>query len=172
MTLNPTVHRIIKAVKIMGYNVTDILDKAVTIALKRRTIYKTIGQENRDILSIKIMSNVLIKELDKTIGYYQTLLSEISDVEFEEIDFSIYDKMSSLINDFNKRIDVEIKINNVRDYLKSSLEMEKSIYSLMIDLQGRFVKNSSDIHSKTYKIFSDIIDNKVKHIEMLEKITE
>ena len=172
ITSNPTVHRIIKVVKVMGYNVTDILNKAVTIAIKRRTIYETIGQENRDILSIKIMSNVLIKELDKTIGYYETLLSKISDVEFEEIDFSIYDKMSSLINDFNKRIDVEIKINNVREYLRFSLEMEKSIYSLMMDIQGRFVKNTSDIHTKTYKILSDIIDNKVKLIEMLEKITE
>ncbi|KJR48824.1 hypothetical protein UF75_0711 [Desulfosporosinus sp. I2] len=156
----------------MGYNVTDIINKAVAIAIKRRTINETIGQENPDNLSIKIISNVLIKELDKTIEYYETLLSKISDVEFEEIDFSIYDKMSSLINDFNKRIDIEIKINNVREYLRFSLELEKSIYSLMMDIQGRFVKNTSDIHSKTYKILSNIIDNKVKHIEMLEKITE
>lgn len=57
----------------------------------------------------------------------------------------------------------------VREYLGFSLIMEKSVYSLHMDIQGRFVKNTSDIHTKTYKILSDIIDNKAKHIAMLEK---
>ena len=92
-------------------------------------------------------------------------------MEFEEIDFSIYDKMSSLINNYNKRIDVA-EVTNVREYLKFSLDLEKSIYSLQMDIQGRFVKNESDIHTKTYQILADIIDNKAQHIAMLEKILE
>ena len=155
----------------MGYNVADIINKAIKIALRRRTIYEKIGQEKYDILSIKIISTVLIKEVDRTIEYYEALLKEINDVEFEEIDFSIYDKMSFLINDFNKRIDIA-EINNVREYLTFSLSLEKSLYSLLIDIQGRFVTNTSDIHTETYRILSDIIDNKTKHIAMIEKALE
>ena len=155
----------------MGYNVADIIDKAIKIAIRKKSIYENIGQEKCDIPSIKIISRVLIKQIDKTIEYYEALLKEIDNTEFEEIDFSIYDKMSSLINDYNKRINV-VEINNVREYLKFSLGLEKSVYSLQMDIQGRFVKNASDIHTKTYKILADIIDNKAKHIAILEKILE
>ena len=155
----------------MGYNVADIINKAIKIAIRRKTIYENIGQEKCDIVSIKIISKVLIKEVDRTIEYYEALLKEINDMEFEEIDFSIYDKMSFLINDFNKKINIA-EINNVREYLNFSLGLEKSLYSLLMDIQGRFVKNTSDIHTKTYRILSDIIDNKAKHIAMIEKALE
>ena len=138
----------------MGYNVADIINKAIKIAIKKRTIYENIGQEKCDIPSIKIISTVLIKQINKTIEYYESLVKEIDNMEFEEIDFSIYDKMSSLINNYNKRIDVA-EITNVREYLKFSLDLEKSIYSLQMDIQGRFVKNESDIHTKTYQIDGD-----------------
>ena len=52
----------------MGYNVADIINKAIKIALRRRTIYEKIGQEKYDILSIKIISTVLIKEVDRTVN--------------------------------------------------------------------------------------------------------
>lgn len=153
----------------MGYNVADIIEKAVKITMRRRTIYEKIGQEKCDILSIKVISKVLVKQIDKTIEYYQTLLDEINDTEFEEIDFSIYDKMSSLISDFNNRISVA-EVTNVREFLNFSLDMEKAVYSLLIDIQGRFVKNASDIHTNTYRILTDIISNKAQHIEMLVQV--
>lgn len=152
----------------MGYNVSDIIDKTVNITIRRRSIYKNIEEENFDNVSIKIISKVLIKQMDKTIEYYETLLKGINKEEFEEIDFSIYDQMSSLISDFNKRIDI-VEITSVKEYLEFSLCFEKAVYSLLINIKGRFVKNTSDIHTKTYKILTGIIDNKTKHIEMLEK---
>jgi len=113
----------------MGYNIADIFDKTVTISIRRRTLYENIVQEKYDTLSIKIISKVLVKEVDRTIEYYEELLKEINnDAEFEEIDFSIYDKMSFLINDFNKRIDTA-EINNVKEYLTFSLVL-KSLYIL------------------------------------------
>lgn len=155
----------------MAYNVADIINKAVKITIRKKAIYEKIGQDKSDILSIKIISKVLVKELDKTIQYYERVLNEINDVEFEEIDFSIYDKMSFLINDFNQRLNI-VEINNVREYLKYSLDLEKSVHSLLMNIQGRFVLNTSDVHTKTYKILTDIIDNKASHIEMLEKTIE
>ncbi|SPF55557.1 conserved hypothetical protein [Candidatus Desulfosporosinus infrequens] len=153
----------------MGYNVADIINKAVKIAIRRRTIYENIGQEKCDNLPVKIISKVLLKEVDRTIEYYEEFLKEINnDVEFEEIDFSIYDKMSFLINDFNRRIDTA-EINNVKEYLLFSLGFEKSVYSLLINIQGRFVINANDIQTKTYKILAAIIDNKARLIAMLDK---
>lgn len=152
----------------MGYNVADIINKAVNIAIRRKSIYETIEQEKGGNLSIKVISKVLVKEANKTIDYYKSLLDEIQDTEFEEIDFSIYDKMSSLIIDFNKQINIA-EVKNVREFMIFSLEMEKAVYSLLMDIQGRFVKNTSDVHTNTYRILSNIISNKAKHIEMLER---
>ena len=152
----------------MGYNVIDIINKGIDIASRRKTIFENIELEKCDIPSIKIISKVLIKEVDRTIEYYNILKKEIGNEEFEEIDFAIYDKMAFLINEFNKRIFVP-EITNVREFLEFSLDLEKDAYSLLIDIQGRFVKKTSDIHTKTYKILSDIINNIDSHITTLEK---
>jgi hypothetical protein len=151
----------------MGYNVVDLIDKAINIAGRRKNIFENIGEQKSDIPSIKIMSKVLAKEVDKTIQYYETLKKEIGDSELEEIDFGIYDKLSFLINEFNKKIYV-FEVNSVREYLKFSIDLQKDTYSLLIDIQGRFVKNTSDMHTKTYMILSDIISNIEGHIATLE----
>lgn len=153
----------------MGYNVIDILDKAINIAIRRKHQYEDIEKEKCNDQRIKIMSTVLIKEADKTIQYYEALKKEVSDRECEEIDFVIYDKISFLIDNFNKKI-YDKKIENVRDYLKFLLELEKDVHSLFIDIQGRYVKNEDDVNTKTYKTLSDIINNKANHITTLEKI--
>ena len=151
----------------MGYNVSDIIEKTIKIAVRRRAIYENIGQEKSDNLPIQILSKVLEKQMDKTILYYETLLKEVNEVEFEEIDFSTYDKMSSLISDFNNRLNT-IEICCSREFLEFSLGLEKAVYSLLMDIQGRLVKNTDDIHTKTYKLLSNIIQNKARQIEMIE----
>ncbi|SDG66896.1 hypothetical protein [Desulfosporosinus hippei] len=155
----------------MGYNVADIIEKAVNIAVRRRAVYEKIGQDKAEILSIKILTKVLSKEVNKTIEYYEALLNLVNDRDFEEIDFSIYDKISFLINDFNNRINTE-NVTNARELLNFSLEMEKAVYSLFLDIQGRFVKTGDDVRTNTYRILTDMIENKAKHIEMLEQLRE
>jgi hypothetical protein len=153
----------------MGYNVIDLIDKAIKGAIRRKELHENIGREKCDIQSIKIMSKVLVKEIDRTIQYYEILKKEIDIVEFEEIDFYVYDKISFLIDEFNKKIYMP-PIDNIREYLKFSLHIEKDLKSLLIDVQGRFVKNTSDLNTKTYEILSDMINNKASIIEVLEKI--
>jgi RNA processing factor Prp31 len=115
------------------------------------------------------MSKVLAREIDKTINYYEELKKEINQVEFDEIDFYIYDKMSFLIDQYNKRTCV-VEISNIKEYLKFSLELEKDGKSLLIDIQGRFVKNRSDLQTKTYEILSNMINNKAVNIAALQEI--
>lgn len=151
----------------MGYNIIDIINKASNIANRRKELYMKIEKEKSNIPSMKILSKILIEQVDKTIMFYDTLKKDIGDSGLEEIDFAIYDKISFLINEFNMKIFVK-DVQNTKELLEFSLELEKDIYSLLLDIQGRFVKDTSDIHTKTYKILSDIIENKNNHIEILK----
>lgn len=153
----------------MGYNVIDLINKAIDISIRKKSIYEHIGQRKCDIPSMEMVSTILIKQINNTIRYYETLKKETEHRVFEEIDLSIYDRISFLINEFNKKMH-EPQINNIRDFLEFSLISEKDTYSLFIDIQGRFVKNTSDIHTETYNILSDMINNKVEFITTLEKI--
>lgn len=153
----------------MGYSIIDLLDKSIKVAIHRKKIYEDIGKEKYDIPSIGIMSKVLAREMDKTINYYEALKNEIKQVEFDEIDFYIYDKMSFLIDEYNKKTCVT-EISNIKEYLKFSLDSEKDEKSLLMDVQGRFVKNEIDLKTKTYEILSNMINNKAVNIAVLQKI--
>lgn len=153
----------------MAYNIIDLLNKAISISIRKKEIYENIKQKKCDIPSMEIIPKILIKKIDNTIEYYEALKKEIGDESFEEIDIRIYDRISFLINEFSKKI-YEPEINNVRDFLEFSLALEKATYSLIIDIQGRFTENTSDVHTKTYKILSDMISNKADFVAALEKI--
>lgn len=151
----------------MGYNIIDILDKAKNISVRKKSIYESIGKENSDIHSIKIVTKVLQKQASKAIEYYEAL-KNLAGEEVEEIDFVIYDKISFLLNGFSEQLHSE-KVSNVHEYLEFSLGLERDSYSLLIDIQGRFVKESDDIHTKTYEILSKMIKNKQREIQVLEE---
>lgn len=153
----------------MAYNVIDLINKSIDMEERRKKLYENIGKQQKEHSSIKIMSKVLIKNIDKTINHYKDLNRELKNIELEEIDFWTYDKISFLINQYNKK-QYGISFDNVGDYISFSLNIEKDMYSLLIDIQGRFVKDTKDTYTKTYEILSNIISNRVKHIETLEKI--
>ena len=54
--------------------------------IKKKDIYINIGQRKCDIPSVEIVLTVLIKQIDNTIQYYETLKKEVGDQNFEEID--------------------------------------------------------------------------------------
>ncbi|MDT8719159.1 hypothetical protein IAI10_21135 [Clostridium sp. 19966] len=153
----------------MGYNAIDLINRAIDIAARKKNIYINIGKRKSDIQSIEIVSTVLIRQIDNTIKYYETLKNQLTNENLEDIDFGIYDKISFLINEFNSRL-YEPQINNTRDFLKFLLASEKETYSLLVDIQGRFVKSFSDIDTKTYKMLTNVINNKTSFISTLEKL--
>lgn len=153
----------------MGYNVMDLIDKAIAITIKKKTLYENIDKDNQNFPPINIMSKVFIARNDKTIIYYKELKNNIGHENLEDIDFKIYDKMSFLINEFNRRT-YSAKIHNIKDYLKFSLDLEKDMLSLLLDIKGRFVVGKDDINTTTYKLLSEIIDNKSNQIKMIEDI--
>lgn len=151
----------------MGYTIVDIINKALDITARRRGIYVNVGIEKGNIPAVKILSKVLTEQLDKTAAFYERLKNETEESDVEAIDIATYDKIAFLINEFNKKI-IIVDIKNARDFLEFSLSLEKDAYSLLVDIQGRFVKNTVDVNTKTYKILSEIINNKRNYIETLK----
>ena len=153
----------------MGYNVLDIIDKAINIENRRKTIIKSVVVKDKSIPAIVLISKILCRQIDEIIKYYEDLKAEIRNTGFEEIDIITYDKISFLINEFNTKIYIQ-DIENGKDYFRFSLNLAKDTYSLFIDIQGRLVKNIDDTRTKTYDILSKIINNIRKQIETIEKI--
>jgi hypothetical protein len=155
----------------MGYNVIDIINKAINISNRKKAIYEIIGQKKSDIPAMAIVLKILMRQIGDTIIYYESLKTELEKIDFEEIDIGIYDKISYLINEFNLKL-FSPDINNVRDFLEFSLTLEKNTYALFIDIQGRLIRNSNDVNTKAYEILSKMIKNKQEFILVLEKIVK
>ena len=151
----------------MGYNIIDIINKAIDISHMRKRLYLEINQQSYQSPSVKILSKVLADNVDKTLFYYEKLKKQVSDEDIEKIDFVIYDKISFLISQFNLRIHTA-NITSATELLSFSLNLESEILALFLDIQGRLVKNEADTNSATYVILSDMIKVKTSLIHDLE----
>ena len=148
----------------------DIIDKSINIAHKRKNIYTEISNQKHQPPAVKIISKVLADNVDKTFLYYEKLKKEVSDVEIEIIDFAIYDKISFLIGQFNLRIHTT-DATTPREFINFSLDFEKEILALFLDIQGRLIKTADDTNSATYAILSDMIKAKTMLIHELESLS-
>ena len=151
----------------MGYNIIDIMDKAIAIAYKRKELYTKISMQNHQPPAVKILSKVLADNVDKTFLYYERIKKEVDTENIETIDFVIYDKISFLINQFNLRIHAT-DTTTTKEFLNFSVNFEKEVLALFLDVQGRLIKNANDASSTSYIILSDMIKTKTKLIEDLE----
>lgn len=151
----------------MGYNIIDILDKALDIAHNRKRLYTEISNQDDQLPAVKILAKVLADNVDKTFLLYKKLKKEVTNKEMEVIDFSIYDKISFLISQFNLRIHT-VDIHSSKEFIEFSLDLEGEILALFLDIQGRLIKTSEDSNSTAYLILSNIIKTKNKLIHDLE----
>ena len=151
----------------MGYNIIDIMDKAIAIAYKRKEIYTEISKQQHQPPAVKILSKVLADNVDKTLLYYERLKEEVSGKEIEIIDFAIYDKISFLIGQFNLRLH-NTYVTTPKEFISFSLNFEKDILALFLDIQGRLIKTADDSNSGAYIILSDMIKIKTNLIHDLE----
>ena len=61
----------------MGYNVLDIIDKAINIENRRKIIIKSVVAKDKVIPAIVLISKVLCSQIDEIIKYYEELKEEI-----------------------------------------------------------------------------------------------
>lgn len=151
----------------MGYNIIDIIDKAIAIAYKRKELYAEISKQDHLPPAVKILSKVFADNVDKTFIFYEKLKIEVNNEEAEKIDFTIYDKISFLISQFNQKV-YTTEATTPKEFLTFSLHFEKEILALFLDIQGRLITTANDTTSKTYIILSNMIKTKTKLIEDLE----
>ena len=77
------------------YDIRDILRKAIEIASKKRKVYQKL-QDNSGDVRMRVLIGVFIKAMNSDISYYQRLIENVSDQMAIGLDFSTFDKISSL----------------------------------------------------------------------------
>ena len=151
----------------MGYNIFDILDKLIILEKKAIKMNRQIAKAKDVSPSLKTVALVLAKEEEKHIESYNVLMENLKDKELDEIDFDIYDKVSSLLNEFQNRI-VMPEASDVKSLLSFALELESQNLALLIDIQGRMVKYKDDVEKASYKVLEYLLEDEKKHIDNLK----
>ncbi|EJO5348452.1 hypothetical protein NRP93_002579 [Clostridium botulinum] len=155
----------------MGYNIIDLIDRAIDTGNKIIDIYIDINKQYNDMNSLKIFSNIFMKYEKEKIDYYNYLKIRLNKQKIKEIDFYIYDKISSLIAQFNNKISTSCyKDKTIKEFMKCVLNMNKDIRALFIDIRGRMIQKNGDGDSYEYKILTEIIEMEEKYIKDLEKV--
>ncbi len=148
------------------YDVRDLIKKAIAITMKKRRLYEGILENTPDPRA-RILIQILIKQVDKDLKFYEDLNLSLEGLSIDPIDFGIYDTISSLINQFGRKLLVP-KIKTRREMLHFAIETEKSIYALMVDIQGRLTQAESSVTSTTYITMGRAIEQKRMVIQNLE----
>lgn len=149
------------------YDIRDVLRKGIDIAIRKRTMFEKLREDAGD-LRLRMQLGVFIKAMDKDINYYETMIKNITDAMAEAIDFGVFDKISSLVNQFSRTI-LPPKITDRSVLLKYVIEQEKAALALLLDIQGRMVTEKAIAGTISYYVLLEAIEDKRKRIDELER---
>lgn len=149
------------------YDVRDLIKKAIAIAEKKKRLLLSI-LENTPDPRLRILIQVMINTVEKDIQFYLTMNQELENQTLDPIDFAVYDTIASLINQFGRGM-VSAKIKTRQEMVNFSVDIEKAVLALMLDIQGRLAQAEGGGHSTTYVIVGRAIEQKKKTIENLER---
>lgn len=152
------------------YDIRDLLMKAITQTENRKATYYKLLDNSPDP-RMRILVQIMIARLDQEIVFYKKLESEIPVESIEPIDFAVYDMISSLINQFARRMEVP-KCTTRKEFVQYVTEVEKSVYALMVDIQGRLTQSEGRTDGISYMILSKVILHKSFRIQELENYKE
>jgi len=153
----------------MAYNIIDILDKTITINQKSKKVYLNIDYNGQDKSKFQLVRSVLMKGIEREIKYYEDIKKHLESKNLDEIDFSVYDKISFLINQFNDKIYCQ-NIDNITNLVNWTACLHKDIFALFISIQGELIRTSKDIETFAYETLSSVIDKKELTIKELERL--
>ncbi|WP_010292546.1 hypothetical protein [Clostridium senegalense] len=154
----------------MGYNSIDLVDRAIDTSNKILNFYENIKKNNNNIISFNVFVNILEKHEKEKINYYKVLKESITYEDTKEINFFIYDKISSLITQFNNKISNHKCGINTKELTECAIEINKDVRALFIDVRGRITKDEDDWETSEYKVLSSIINIQEEYIKKLEQL--
>ena len=152
------------------YDIRDLLNKAIALTEKRKGTYVKLLDNSPDP-RLRILVQIMMSRLDQDIIFYKKTLEELGGGDLEMIDFAVYDMISSLINQFMRTITTP-KVKSRKEFVAYVTEIEKSVYALMMDIQGRLAQSEGRTDSITYTTMSKAILHKRFRIQELENYKE
>jgi rubrerythrin len=151
----------------MAYTLVDLLEKLRAIEECAAKMYEEIANNcSKKNKKISIAAKVLLAEEMRHVGYYSEMIKDSKGHEDIEIDFDIYDKAYSLMNEFRNRIYTP-QVSSVAELITFASEFEKSNIALLLDIRGRMVRDSSDSTNFNYLAITEIILEEQKHSDAL-----
>lgn len=151
------------------YDIRDVLRKGISIAELRKKTYEQAREDEGD-MRMRLIYNIMIKSSQKDIDNYEKLIASVSDNMAEIIDFAVYDKISSLVNQFARTI-VKPNTRDRKELVRFALNQEKALYALIIDIQGRMVTDEATSGTIAYYVLMEVIEEKKRVIGRLEQMS-
>lgn len=148
------------------YDIRDVLRKAIAVTLKRREVYRKVLEQSDD-LKIQTMVRILIHEIERDLKGYEHMIGVLTDEQAEVIPFDVYDTISSLVNQFLRKL-VAQDFKDPKAFMRYALEHEQAILALLLDIQGRLAQNTPITTSIAYYVLSEMIMEKKRTIKNIQ----
>lgn len=152
----------------MSYTIVDLLKKLEKIEENAFNLYHSLASvEGKENIKFRTVVRILAGEEERHVKLYRKLIEQAERQPETEIDFSIYDKASSLVEEFKGRI-VKPQVNSIQEIVKFALNFERENAALLIDIRGRMVKKEDDSVNFNYLTLTELIVEEQKHADALK----
>ncbi|APC81010.1 hypothetical protein [Clostridium botulinum] len=152
----------------MAYTIIDIINNLIDIEKKGFSIFREISNNSED-LRISIVSKTISNQERKYTQYYENLKKDIDVLDKEDIDFSIYDRISSRMQQFKISITMPV-VTDIKKLINFARELSKENLALLIYIQGQLIRKETDTNMLAYNIMGKIIEEQEKYSKSLKAL--
>ncbi|EQB3123108.1 hypothetical protein ACYIU8_002972, partial [Clostridium botulinum] len=131
-------------------------------------IFREISNNCED-LRISIVSKTIANQERKYTQYYENLKKDIDVLDKEDIDFSIYDRISSRMQQFKISITMPV-VTDIKKLINFARELSKENLALLIYIQGQLIRKETDTNMLAYNVMGKIIEEQEKYSESLKAL--
>ena len=151
----------------MAYNIIDLIDRSINTSEKILLLYENAIKHENQFDSFCVLVSIFVKYRYKKITYYNSLKETLKSNQLRDIDFSTYDKISSLIYEFNNNLSSNWN-SNIKTFIQWIINTNKDGRALLIDIRGRLIERFPKKFELEYDILTNLIHMEEKYILDLE----
>lgn len=152
----------------MAYNIVDLIERIIDTSNKILMLYQDNSKNKIDENFSNIIIKVFIKHQNEKISYYKSLQEKLKKEKINEIHCFTYDKIASLIGQFNNKVQFS-PYKNMKELMENILNIDKDVRALYIDIRGRLMENKQYCNTE-YNVLTDIIHLEEKYLADLERL--